>query len=1539
MSLELARRVALLKLAEDEADRLTFESWLKEQSPSKAREPLSETVLTRLRARLGRPAMQFFKLYGHTRQMFDGAPPPEDGLVQAWRVATKVLVRSIAARLGDRVGPELINTIFDRMSNLRPLLKKIEQGYGTVTYRTVGEQLGQIIADVCKAAGIPVTLRPGPDAVRWPLVRRSTKREQQLERLQETDSALYEQIIENRENVRKREEQIVSNIERAGLLPTRSKIRGKVVNVGVDPVTNERLVYTNDGRVISSDQFSEEMAQNREQEARSTRVFPNGLPIKSRPTPSLSGLRSLSDEQLENPDVVPSQEIAFRALTDDAAADPGIRIYPTKMTSTGQVVVVDGRFKGIFLDDLVNQAGRLIEGAAYDFDQNGKRVKFETKNPDGSPNLMVRKEPYVTLTTDGRFMVKIPFKGRNDPFTQARNEMSRLAKPTKIPTIEKVEGTMSTTFIFPEKDFAAVRTAIKGMVMSKAAAEKMEAYFDQLARQERALTEEATKSYSLSQIGGFKIKNQIDPEIGEPFDPPKFAPDLFTKQKQAISWLESKGFNGLVALDTGIGKCVKHDTLICTDRGLVPIRDMNPGLTIPDTQANVDGWSVLVGGERLPVIAFYYAGMKPTLRVRTRNGYEIEGSLIHPVMVRRASGEDFVRTPDLRVGDFLCIERFDSSFPTEEPALQVPTPSDIRTVIFDVPDRMNPDLARLLGYIIAEGWVKHGRFFTISQDPNYNPEVNSDIVSLARSQLSYLLDGSEKDKVVSSKFLRTYLEWMGVDYTLSADKCIPPVIMQSTRDSVIGFIQAYVDAEGSVCDSGLEVSSASERLLREVQILLLRLGIVSSRRPKKVSGRDHTYWRLQITGDNLRRYRDVIGMISSRKAQALNVLCERDANTNTDITPHAKDMVEALRNEIFIRAGGQGKGGGLIKRFGNSFVHTLTHIRQERRNPSERFLRQMLSIAEAVGAQNTSAFVDMKAHVERRYFYDPIESITEGFCEVMDIEVGDPRHTFIGNGVVNHNTLTTIATMKKMDRDGFALEGERFLYVCPTKLRGNFTREARAYVKESTAFLSRVDVLSYHHFIRRRTQNPKFGTREGDPEAGVPPYAAVFFDEAHALMKSPRSKASQAAQKLNHPRKILLTASPMEDDPDELYVGVAITNNIDLNEPVPPGQVSPAIRDMMRFRSRFCQVVGGRTLGLKPADDADPTKIDDFRVWAKSNFFAANKRDVIEKPLPELRRDTMTLTMSPEVERVYREVASSVVNVLQDAIRVYKDREHVRGEELRHLFGMKLKKQLTKLNDLANMPGILIPGTQSPKIMASTGIVFDRIARGGRTLLFTDSPKFAEYTVSELSARIPSLLHGVALAGEIAIYQNGNKVKKYTERRYKTRDGVEIPKTEWASFVLRDVLGADPQVVSITLTSGYTLGQNLQMFSTVIHLDRDSFSSEMMKQRTARAWRTGQNSAVDEITLDMAYEDPVSESDHTLDELRKFVQTVQEQLFDEIVGKSQSAAIGKDWSEMVNVDASLVAVNRRLLEMTLTPLPSLMGMTTPLPMFAGQVEE
>ena len=478
----------------------------------------------------------------------------------------------------------------------------------------------------------------------------------------------------------------------------------------------------------------------------------------------------------------------------------------------------------------------------------------------------------------------------------------------------------------------------------------------------------------------------------------------------------------LLGDDTGLGKCKPLDSLVLTDKGLVPLGHLAPkGDLQADRFYPLDAptkvWTGFASGWQ-PIKHYYCGGTKRTMRVTTQRGYETEGSLVHPLWVRNVKGEQFVRLQDVQVGDAACLYRGEADFPADEPILPIPSATDfgIAAKSYPVPDRLSPDLARLLGYIVAEGWVNSRYAVMITQHKDYNPEVYNDIWNLCLSVLGKQpAEGLHKDVSIhlSSVFLRAYLQGLGIDMSLSAGKCVPWPVLQGTQESVTAFLRGYFDGEASVSGSVLEVSSASERLLREVQLLLLRLGILSSRNQRTIKGK--TYWRLALCGQDAVAFHAKVGLLTPHKREALEVLCSKERNANLDVVPFARDAVEALRAELRARATKHGSNdtrlGSGIKRFGFSFEKTLNNIRNGGRNPTYAFLAKLLMAAREVGAEDTVAFETVEGIYNRRYFYDPIKTVTQAEQEVADIEVGHPDHSFVADGFVNHNTLQSISAL------------------------------------------------------------------------------------------------------------------------------------------------------------------------------------------------------------------------------------------------------------------------------------------------------------------------------------------------------------------------------------------------------------------------------------------------------------------------------------------------------------------------------------------------
>lgn len=483
----------------------------------------------------------------------------------------------------------------------------------------------------------------------------------------------------------------------------------------------------------------------------------------------------------------------------------------------------------------------------------------------------------------------------------------------------------------------------------------------------------------------------------------------------------------IIGDDTGLGKCCLENSLISTTYGLVPIGDMHDWSGMePETFAPIDReWHVLVDGEKLPVKNFYYGGVKPTIKMNSRYNFEVEGSRVHPLLVWRDCEHQWVQLQDIKEGDYICVERREMDFPTEEPTLDTDIALSPWAKSHKLPTKVTGDFARWIGYVVGEGWFNNDYTLSISQCPDRNPEIHEDIRHLTSTLFGYELS-DVKDKLVSSVQIIDFLKQNGLNKGLAADKQVPNFILRSTREGNVEFLRGLFEGEGHVLPcGGIEFSTASEELGRVVQIMLTRLGIVCNRSVKKVKGYEHnTYWRLTIFGHDARIFRDKIGFVSQRKQEALIQALDRPTNPNHDVVPDCKPLVEALRSRLKKALSVAGSNdlrlGSGFKQYGTAFVNTLSQIRNNGRNLSYDFLETFLEVCAENGLSHTPEYEDLESLYQTRYFYDPVVSLKEGEAEVFDIEIDDPRHCFVGNGILNHNTamaITTVGALWEKDPD------------------------------------------------------------------------------------------------------------------------------------------------------------------------------------------------------------------------------------------------------------------------------------------------------------------------------------------------------------------------------------------------------------------------------------------------------------------------------------------------------------------------------------------
>lgn len=515
---------------------------------------------------------------------------------------------------------------------------------------------------------------------------------------------------------------------------------------------------------------------------------------------------------------------------------------------------------------------------------------------------------------------------------------------------------------------------------------------------------------------------------------------------------------------------------------------------------------------------------------------------------------------------------------------------------------------------------------------------------------------------------------------------------------------------------------------------------------------------------------------------------------------------------------------------------------------------------------------------------------------------------------VGKTTLATAAILLSKQREGN--EPRRFLFVEPKALRGNLKRESiDRFCVSPEEIGSRVDEISYEEFLADFKKGPGEWDFAGG-QAKYKDYYAIFFDEINLAVKGDRAKAISGFQ---HPRKILLTGSAIEKDPTDLFKFVALTKGIDITSPA----------EQNKFVRRYANMIGGRFVGIKPEVKSEfDTWVRTNAYFADKQ--EVNYTEVGQPKLLKPKTINKGVVMTGPLKKVYTEVSKKVSDNLHAMLKVYKgsaeeratgkdiyENASLKKEKLKDFAQGSLARQIKLLHDLSSnpakaigrMPPEYLKGisdediekikNSNPKIDAGLSVAQEKIKSGKKVLFFTDDNSLAVKNTVTMSSKIPNL-HVVCLINRIDIYEAGElvesfssagKIQNYVEKLQKrplptTKKAApkvkedqddeskrdlekEEEKTKWAQDVLKKiVLENISYFETMTCTKPFARGFNFQPFTSVVHLDRNGWSSEEIKQRTARAYRTGQKEQVDEIFLDLVHG---SEEADDLDEITNLI--------------------------------------------------------------------
>ena len=395
-----------------------------------------------------------------------------------------------------------------------------------------------------------------------------------------------------------------------------------------------------------------------------------------------------------------------------------------------------------------------------------------------------------------------------------------------------------------------------------------------------------------------------------------------------------------------------------------------------------------------PIAKVFSSGRKKVYELTTRCGRKIKASANHPF--RKLNS--WVKLADLKIKDKIALPRFISE------------PSN--------PLNFNKDRIILLAHLIGDGCYlkKQPLHYTnadenclriVAQSAKEAFGINSKWVKQKNWWHLYLTSSGNNSLISWLKELETHNQ-------RSYEKIIPQFIFQLNNADLALFIKHLWATDGTVYFNKssnnwvVSYTSTSEKLIKDLQFLLLRFGIISTARIHKKIGYRNNF-DLHIQGaQNQKVFLKEIGVFGKKESLASEALKELELiipNPNLDVIP--KEIWETIREE-------KDKIKISWREFSSRLEMSYCGSTLFKKAPSR---KTMIKIATQCLKNNQSLLRLANSDI----YWDEIVSIKPlGIEEVYDISVNEP-HNFLANGIFVHNSweqdADVVMFIYRKDRD------------------------------------------------------------------------------------------------------------------------------------------------------------------------------------------------------------------------------------------------------------------------------------------------------------------------------------------------------------------------------------------------------------------------------------------------------------------------------------------------------------------------------------------
>lgn len=421
--------------------------------------------------------------------------------------------------------------------------------------------------------------------------------------------------------------------------------------------------------------------------------------------------------------------------------------------------------------------------------------------------------------------------------------------------------------------------------------------------------------------------------------------------------------------------CVAGSTECITENGILSIREIFQqavGVKIQHGEVEIRRVASNIGGlQNSKASHVFYTGIKPVVNLTTKHGYRITVTPDHKVACLSEETLEIEWIPASECEGRIAILPSPNLWgrDLDLPDFSFTKKAHNNIVPLRTPKVMTHDLARIIGYLTAEGSYTDESY----EFSNLDPLLLEDFARAVEKVFGFTPKVEECKVRLRIRWFREFFQSLGMAPGNAVDKEIPQCILRAPKEYVATFLKAYAEGDGYLGDSDhanrIDFGSVSEKLIRQIQLVLMNMGIPSTFQETEKEGNNVYVCRIH-SYDLARKYRDTVGTIYKE------VYLKEGKLRGSEFTMLPASIAKRAKVESYFPN---------AKRISKERIRKKWGLFERARRGDERFVGQI------------------EKWMQSDTYFDLVKLVEPaGEEEVFDITVPGPS-SFSANGILVHN--------------------------------------------------------------------------------------------------------------------------------------------------------------------------------------------------------------------------------------------------------------------------------------------------------------------------------------------------------------------------------------------------------------------------------------------------------------------------------------------------------------------------------------------------------